>query len=70
MIPIRSFLIKGAKSEKTVESIRRNITVQGGNSITSASDASNESLCKGKRKEKGLFWGEFEFFTNKRSCRG
>ncbi|KAG5411888.1 hypothetical protein IGI04_008207 [Brassica rapa subsp. trilocularis] len=52
MIPIRSFLIKGAKSEKTVESIRRNITVQGGNSITSASDASNESLCKGKRKEK------------------
>ncbi|KAF8107299.1 hypothetical protein N665_0124s0090 [Sinapis alba] len=55
MIPIWGFLINRVKSEKTVESIRRNITVHGGGS---GSDAVNlvkeESKVKGRRKDKGL----------------
>ncbi|KAF3590604.1 hypothetical protein DY000_02025561 [Brassica cretica] len=59
MIPIWSFLMNRAKSEKTVESIRRNITVHGG-SGSSSSDANpvkEESKAKGRRKEKA-FAGE------------
>ncbi|CAH2079789.1 unnamed protein product [Thlaspi arvense] len=48
MIPIWSFLINRVKSEKTVERIRRNITVHGGNSNV----VKEESKGKGRRKEK------------------
>ncbi|VVB04462.1 unnamed protein product [Arabis nemorensis] len=50
MIPIWNFLINRAKSDKTVESIRRNVTVHGG-----TSDAvKEESKAKGRRKEKAV----------------
>ncbi|CAF2089825.1 unnamed protein product [Brassica rapa] len=55
MIPVWSFLMNRAKSEKTVESIRRNITVHGGGS--DANPVKEESKVKGKRKEKA-FGGE------------
>ncbi|ESQ32542.1 hypothetical protein EUTSA_v10003675mg [Eutrema salsugineum] len=58
MIPIWSFLIYRAKSEKTVESIRRNITVHGGSSEASIANSVNpvkeESKAKGRRKEKAV----------------
>ncbi|CAH8363076.1 unnamed protein product [Eruca vesicaria subsp. sativa] len=57
MIPIWSFLMNRAKSEKTVDTIRRNITVHG--STSSNTDANvvpnpvkEESRAKGRRKEK------------------
>ncbi|CAH2044896.1 unnamed protein product [Thlaspi arvense] len=58
MIPIWSFLINRAKSEKTVESIRRNITVHGGSSdagvASSVNPVKEESKAKGRRKEKAV----------------
>ncbi|KAG7548479.1 HAUS augmin-like complex subunit 5 [Arabidopsis suecica] len=56
MIPIWNFLINRVKSEKTVERIRRNITVHGGSSNASIGSSVNpgkeESKGKGRRKEK------------------
>ncbi|KFK33818.1 hypothetical protein AALP_AA5G064300 [Arabis alpina] len=49
MIPIWNFLINRAKSDKTVESIRRNVTVHGGSSST---DAVKEESSKGKSRRK------------------
>uniref|UniRef100_A0A1J3CT32 AUGMIN subunit 5 n=1 Tax=Noccaea caerulescens TaxID=107243 RepID=A0A1J3CT32_NOCCA len=58
MIPIWNFLINRAKSEKTVESIRRNITVHGGSGDASIANPVNpvkeESKGKGRRKEKAV----------------
>ncbi|KAI4352369.1 hypothetical protein L6164_006629 [Bauhinia variegata] len=66
MIPIWNFLINRVKSEKTVENIRRNITVHGdgdGGDGAAAAAGSNTSLVgagkeegrsKGRRKEKIL----------------
>ncbi|ESQ47139.1 hypothetical protein EUTSA_v10027646mg [Eutrema salsugineum] len=51
MIPIWSFLINRVKSEKTVERIRRNITVHGGGS-SNVSSGKEESKGKGRRREK------------------
>lgn len=50
MIPIWNFLINRAKSDKTVESIRRNVTVHGG----STDAVKEESKAKGRRKDKGV----------------
>lgn len=57
MISVWSFLIKRVKSEKTVENIRRNITVHGGGDGGgggggSASLGKEEGRGKGRRKEK------------------
>ncbi|CAN8233005.1 unnamed protein product [Cochlearia groenlandica] len=52
MIPLWSFLINRAKSEKTVERIRRNITVHGGSSNVASIGKKDESKGKGRRKEK------------------
>ncbi|KAK3413511.1 hypothetical protein EUGRSUZ_I02064 [Eucalyptus grandis] len=57
MIPVWSFLVKRVKSEKTVENIRRNITVHGGGDSGggggSASLGKEEGRGgKGRRKEK------------------
>lgn len=58
MIPVWSFLVKRVKSEKTVENIRRNITVHGGGDSGgggggSASFGKEEGRGgKGRRKEK------------------
>ena len=56
MIPIWNFLINRVKSEKTVERIRRNITVHGGSSNASIGSSVNpgkeESKSKGRRKDK------------------
>lgn len=53
MIPIWNFLINRVKSEKTVERIRRNITVHGGSSnASSVNPGKEESKGKGRRKEK------------------
>lgn len=48
MIPIWSFLITRVKSEKTVENIRRNITVHGGNSSGSNESGSGSLVNLGK----------------------
>lgn len=55
MIPVWSFLIKRVKSEKTVENIRRNITVHGGVDVGGGGSANlgkEEGRGKGRRKEK------------------
>ncbi|KAI6700436.1 hypothetical protein NL676_014760 [Syzygium grande] len=55
MISVWSFLIKRVKSEKTVENIRRNITVHGGGDGGGGGSASlgkEEGRGKGRRKEK------------------
>lgn len=55
MIPVWSFLMKRVKSEKTVENIRRNITVHGGGDIGGGGSANlgkEEGKGKGRRKEK------------------
>lgn len=56
MIPVWSFLIKRVKSDKTVENIRRNITVHGGGDVGggggSVSLGKEEGRGKGRRKEK------------------
>ncbi|GKU97428.1 hypothetical protein SLEP1_g10572 [Rubroshorea leprosula] len=56
MIPIWNFLITRVKSEKTVEKIRRNITVHGGGSGDDNANLVNlgreEGRSKGRRKEK------------------
>lgn len=58
MIPVWSFLINRVKSEKTVENIRRNITVHGGSSDGSSGISvgvgKEESKTKGRRKDKQL----------------
>lgn len=58
MIPVWNFLINRVKSEKTVERIRRNITVHGGSSNASIGSSVNfgkeESKGKGRRKENPL----------------
>ncbi|KAG2715418.1 hypothetical protein I3843_03G077600 [Carya illinoinensis] len=56
MIPVWNFLITRVKSDKTVENIRRNITVHGGGN-SSASDSGSggvkeEGRSRGRRKEK------------------
>ncbi|XP_041002534.1 AUGMIN subunit 5 isoform X1 [Juglans microcarpa x Juglans regia] len=56
MIPVWNFLITRVKSDKTVENIRRNITVHGGGN-SSASDSGGgggkeEGRSRGRRKEK------------------
>ncbi|XP_030547911.1 AUGMIN subunit 5 [Rhodamnia argentea] len=55
MIPVWSFLMKRVKSEKTVENIRRNITVHGGGDVGGGSSPNlgkEEGRGKGRRKEK------------------
>lgn len=55
MIPVWNFLITRVKSEKTVENIRRNITVHGGaENANSVSIGKEEGRSKGRRKEKGV----------------
>ena len=60
MIPVWNFLITRVKSEKTVENIRRNITVHGDGDSGSSSSGSlvsvgkEESRGKGRKKEKIL----------------
>ncbi|KAF5748907.1 hypothetical protein HS088_TW04G00868 [Tripterygium wilfordii] len=52
MIPVWNFLIKRVKSEKTVENIRRNIMVHGGESGNLANLGKEEGKIKGRRKER------------------
>ncbi|KAB1211421.1 hypothetical protein CJ030_MR6G021389 [Morella rubra] len=57
MIPVWNFLITRVKSEKTVENIRRNITVHGGGGGSSGGDSGGgggkeEGRSRGRRKEK------------------
>ncbi|KAF5725425.1 hypothetical protein HS088_TW23G00147 [Tripterygium wilfordii] len=52
MIPVWNFLIKRVKSEKTVENIRRNIMVHGGDSGNLGNLAKEEGKIKGRRKDK------------------
>jgi hypothetical protein len=53
MIPVWNFLIARVKSEKTVENIRRNITVHGGGSGgDSGGGGKEEGRSRGRRKEK------------------
>lgn len=57
MIPVWNFLITHVKSEKTVENIRRNITVHGGGGGSSGGDSGGggckeEGRSRGRRKEK------------------
>ncbi|KAJ7974268.1 AUGMIN subunit 5 [Quillaja saponaria] len=55
MIPIWNFLITRVKSEKTVENIRRNITVHGGDDSGGGSlvkTGKEEGKIKGRKKEK------------------
>lgn len=54
MIPIWNFLITRVKSEKTVENIRRNITVHGGGDVGGSGNAGKEESRSrgGRRKEK------------------
>ncbi|KAF3444920.1 hypothetical protein FNV43_RR14613 [Rhamnella rubrinervis] len=54
MIPIWNFLITRVKSEKTVENIRRNITVHGGGDVGGSGNAGKEEsrVRGGRRKEK------------------
>ncbi|KAJ4833097.1 AUGMIN subunit 5 [Turnera subulata] len=63
MIPIWNFLATRVKSEKTVENIRKNITVHGGggegSSVGAANFGKEEGRSKGgRRKEKGFGVGE------------
>ncbi|KAJ0253002.1 hypothetical protein HA466_0121060 [Hirschfeldia incana] len=57
MIPIWGFLINRVKSEKTVDSIRRNITVHGGSSSIPDVNPVKE-VNRGRRKEKKVLAGE------------
>jgi hypothetical protein len=53
MISVWNFLIARVKSEKTVENIRRNITVHGGGSGgDSGGCGKEEGRSRGRRKEK------------------
>ncbi|KAK7340700.1 hypothetical protein VNO77_21410 [Canavalia gladiata] len=51
MIPVWNFLVTRAKSEKTVQNIRRNITVHGGGDGLAKDEARGKS---GRKKEKTL----------------
>ncbi|XP_027350049.1 AUGMIN subunit 5 [Abrus precatorius] len=55
MIPVWNFLVTRAKSEKTVQNIRRNITVHGGDGDGLAKD---EGRGKGGRKKEKALAGE------------
>lgn len=65
MIPVWNFLLKRVKSEKTVENIRRNILVHGGDEVSSGGGG-NEGVGvvkevkrnRGRRKEKSGMGGE------------
>jgi hypothetical protein len=55
MISVWNFLIARVKSEKTVENIRRNITVHGGGSGgDSGGGGKEEGRSRGRRKEKAV----------------
>jgi hypothetical protein len=55
MISVWNFLIARVKSEKTVENIRRNITVHGGGSGgDSSGGGKEEGRSRGRRKEKAV----------------
>ncbi|GLU01740.1 hypothetical protein SLE2022_190270 [Rubroshorea leprosula] len=59
MIPIWNFLITRVKSEKTVENIRRNITVHGGGDTANLVNlGKEEGRTKGRKKEKVVGVGE------------
>ncbi|GKV16949.1 hypothetical protein SLEP1_g27514 [Rubroshorea leprosula] len=59
MIPIWNFLITRVKSEKTVENIRRNITVHGGGDTANLVNLGKEGgRTKGRKKEKVVGVGE------------
>jgi hypothetical protein len=59
MISVWNFLIARVKSEKTVENIRRNITVHGGGSGGDSGDGGKEEgRSRGRRKEKAAVAAE------------
>lgn len=59
MIPIWGFLINRTKSEKTVDNIRRNITVHGGAATASTVKEESSKVNKGgRRREKKVVAGE------------
>ncbi|GMH04381.1 hypothetical protein Nepgr_006220 [Nepenthes gracilis] len=55
MIPVWNFLLQRVKSEKTVDKIRRNILVHGGDDGGGGEGAGGADLGRGRRREKEKF---------------